>query len=152
MNKQIQLNFINSKGIEKEVMFYIDEKTYNIIFSNEVTEEHRNRYLRDKYYEYVSEKHAERRYELYDEEKLEEIVYYKNKENYLEEWTNQMEISELKDAIATLNERQKLLIELIYFKGMSQKEVADLFGISKQAINKLLNKIYKKLREKIKKS
>lgn len=154
MNNEIEvsLDFINDKGELKHVNFTIDKETYNMLENANISKEEKERYLRQKYYEYVSEKHAERRYELYDEEKLEEIVYYKNKENYLEEWTNQMEISELKDAIATLNARQKLLIELIYFKGMSQKEVADLFGISKQAINKLLNKIYKKLREKIKKN
>ena len=117
-----------------------------------ISKEEKERYLRQKYYEYASDKHAERRYELCDEETLEEIRYHKNKNNYVDDLNTQMENKELGDAIKILNARQQLIIELIYFKGMTQQEVADLFGISKQAINKLLNKIYKKLREKIKKN
>ena len=106
----------------------------------------------EKYHEYENEKHAERRYELCDEETLEEISYHKNKNSYEEDLNTQMEISELRDAIKTLSKRYQTIIDLIYFKGMTQQEVADLFGVTKQAINKLLNKIYSKLREKIKKS
>ena len=58
---------------------------------------------------------------------------------------------DLKDAIETLNSRQKQLIDMIYYQGLTQKDVASHFNVSNKAINNALKRIYLTLKKKIKK-
>lgn len=55
----------------------------------------------------------------------------------------------LKDAIATLPEREKKIIILRYFRDKTQSEVAKELGISQVQVSRTENKILKKLKEKI---
>ena len=59
----------------------------------------------------------------------------------------------LKQAVSTLDERERLIIELRYGLGgreeMTQKEVADMLGISQSYISRLEKKIIERLKEEI---
>ena len=59
----------------------------------------------------------------------------------------------IRDCVAKLEERERVIIELRYGLGggeeMTQKEVADLLGISQSYISRLEKKIIAKLREKL---
>lgn len=51
-----------------------------------------------------------------------------------------------------LNSRQQEMVQMVYFDGKSQDEVAEHFGISKQAVSNAMQRIYaalKKILEKI---
>ena len=148
--EEIKVKFINKYNEEKEVEFYIDEQTMDILNKSDLSKEEKDRYLKEKYHEFELEKYYKRRYELYEENVLEEINYQKTK---LTESNSdkQIELLDLEEALNFLTDRQKLIIDLVYFKGMSQQEVASFLGVSKQAINSTLKRIYSILRKKIKK-
>ena len=60
----------------------------------------------------------------------------------------------IRDCVAKLEERERVIIELRYGlsggEEMTQKEVADLLGISQSYISRLEKKIIAKLREELK--
>ena len=78
----------------------------------------------------------------------EEDVIYRDVEN-------QVERGLLKKALAKLNDREKLIISLRYGIGtkdgieMTQKDVAELLGISQSYISRLENKIMKQLKREL---
>lgn len=51
-------------------------------------------------------------------------------------------------AIAQLTPRQQEMVQLIYFEGKTQDEIAEYYGVSKQAISNAMQRIYRSL-EKI---
>ena len=55
----------------------------------------------------------------------------------------------LKKALTNLNERDKKIIYLRYYEGLTQKEIADRLGLSQMHISRLLNDALKKLKKKI---
>ena len=55
----------------------------------------------------------------------------------------------LKKALENLNEREKKLIYLRFYEGLTQKEIADRLGLSQMHVSRLLNESLKKLRRKI---
>lgn len=55
----------------------------------------------------------------------------------------------LREAAKTLEQREKSIINLRYFKGKTQMEVAQMIGISQVQVSRLEKKILKYLREKI---
>ena len=67
----------------------------------------------------------------------------------------EVEISLLKKAMLSLNERERQIIELrfgvnrVENKELTQKEVADLLGISQSYISRLEKRIMKRLRKEI---
>jgi RNA polymerase sigma-B factor len=52
-------------------------------------------------------------------------------------------------AIEMLDENERELIRMRYDENMSQKSIADVFGVSQMYISRLEHKIYKKLRKKL---
>lgn len=50
--------------------------------------------------------------------------------------------------IKELTERQKTVLNLIYFEEMRQQDVADYFGIKQQSVNDLLNRALKTMKKK----
>jgi RNA polymerase sigma-B factor len=55
----------------------------------------------------------------------------------------------LKKALENLNEREKKLIYLRFYEGLTQKEIADRLTMSQMHVSRLLNESLKKLRRKI---
>lgn len=50
--------------------------------------------------------------------------------------------------IKELTERQKMVLNLVYFEEMRQKDVADYLGIKQQSVNDLLDRALKKMKKK----
>ena len=50
--------------------------------------------------------------------------------------------------IKELTERQKMVLNLVYFEEMRQQDVADYLGIKQQSVNDLLNRALKKMKKK----
>lgn len=50
--------------------------------------------------------------------------------------------------IKELTERQKMVLNLVYFEEMRQQDVADYLGIKQQSVNDLLNRALKTMKEK----
>jgi len=55
-------------------------------------------------------------------------------------------VAELRDAILQLPQKQRWLINRVFFDGVRPLDIALAENISKQAVNNRLNKIYQKLR------
>lgn len=53
----------------------------------------------------------------------------------------------LKQALLSLNERERKIVKMIYFEDKKQTEVAEYFKVSKSAINQQLNRILKKIKK-----
>ena len=50
--------------------------------------------------------------------------------------------------IKELTERQKMVLNLVYFEEMRQQDVADYLGIKQQSVNDLLDRALKKMKKK----
>lgn len=57
------------------------------------------------------------------------------------------ELRRLYAAMGKLTERQKEIIELYYFKGMTQQEIAEELGICQQSVNRIMTQAIKKLKK-----
>lgn len=55
-------------------------------------------------------------------------------------------------AIRQLNPRQQAMVQMVFFKDKSQDEVAEHFGISKQAISNAMQRIYAALKKILEKN
>lgn len=69
--------------------------------------------------------------------------------NYIERETKKEEYANLHAAIATLTQRQQEIVQMIYFEGKSQTEVAKVYGVEKQAISNAMQRIYAQIRKKL---
>lgn len=69
---------------------------------------------------------------------------------YIEQETKEEESARLREAIATLNDRQQEMVRMIYFEGKTQEEVAKRFAVGKQAISNAMQRIYAQLEKKLK--
>jgi len=54
----------------------------------------------------------------------------------------------LHSLIKELTERQKMVLNLVYFEEMRQQDVADYLGIKQQSVNDLLDRALKKMKKK----
>lgn len=147
----VTLKFINQKGDEKEVSFYIEKLRYEGILHNSVSEDVRQKYLEDAYHEYERERKNRKKYVLVSD--IDVIQKFMNDEGSLsseEAYFKELERMKVKDAIRNLTEEQQELIQLIYYEGLTQKEAADKLGVSKQAVFSRLQRIYDKLRKYLK--
>ena len=73
-------------------------------------------------------------------------------EQYIES-ERQIEIKkEVHSAIRQLNPRQQDMVQMIFFEDKSQDEVAEHFGISKQAVSNAMQRIYAALKKFLEKN
>ena len=54
----------------------------------------------------------------------------------------------LKALIKDLTDRQKTVLNLVYFEEMRQQDIADYLGIKQQSVNDLLNRALKTMKKK----
>jgi RNA polymerase sporulation-specific sigma factor len=55
----------------------------------------------------------------------------------------------LKDAIRELDERERLIVYLRYYKDQTQSEVADRLGISQVQVSRLEKKILQQMKDRM---
>ncbi|WP_051221168.1 RNA polymerase sigma factor [Eremococcus coleocola] len=69
-------------------------------------------------------------------------------EYYSDTLAEELELSDvLNEALETLDENQRELIEKVFFEGVSQADIAREEGVSKTAIHNRLKRIYEKLKK-----
>ena len=61
-----------------------------------------------------------------------------------EEWTSNQE--RLHKAISQLTPRQQEMVQMIYYEGKTEQEIADKYGITQQAVHNALKKILSRLK------
>lgn len=69
-----------------------------------------------------------------------EISYIEN-----EEWTSNQK--RLHKAILQLTPRQQEMVQMIYYEGKTEQEIADKYGITQQAVHNALKKILSRLKK-----
>ena len=74
----------------------------------------------------------------------EELGYYDD-----DRLEREAELIDLRIAVSKLNERERQIIELRYYGEKSQKQVADLLGISQSYISRIERRILQKLKGKL---
>lgn len=146
---KVNLSFINKKGKNKNVTFFMDKQSYEMINSSSIAKETRQQYLVDEYHEYERERYYKRKFVSFDFE-LAELLNSNEKSIKAEEvFIQKIYNKDLYAAIKKLNTRQQEIIKMIYWEGKTQKEVSEIYGVSKQAINNSLKRIYKTLQKKL---
>lgn len=150
MSKQVEikLDFINKKGEEKHVKFWMDKQTYEMLFDESISEEVRHQYLVDEYHEYERERYYNRKFVSFDSEMAQaldliEDASMSNEEKYEMDLNNEV----IKEAICKLNPRQQEMVRLLYWEGKSQKDLCEIYGVKKQAISDAVKRIHDTLRK-----
>lgn len=141
MKVEVKLSFFNKKQELKQVKFFMDKHTYEILFDKSVDEIVRHQYLIDEYHEYEKERYYQRKFVPFDTSIAEAfgLIRYKSEiydENY----------EMLIDAIKKLSLRQQEILFKVYFENKKQVEVAKELGVSKCFVSKTLAKAINNLK------
>lgn len=83
---------------------------------------------------------AENGYELEDKSPTVET-------SLIEEEECSNELANLHAAIAKLSKRHRLVIQLYYYEGKTQQEIADILGITQQSVCELIGRILLRLKK-----
>lgn len=69
--------------------------------------------------------------------------------HYVDEETQNVDMLDLKAAIGTLEDRERQIIVLRYFKDMTQQQIAKVLGISQVQVSRIEKKVLSRMREKL---
>ena len=142
MKVKVNLKFINAKGEKKDVTFYMDKKSYEMICYPSISEETRQWYLENEYHEYERERNFQRKHPLLDVDTLDII------DPIYDEYDYDSEIIER--CISKLTPRQRKIIQMKFKDGKKQKEIAKELNISKQSVSDAMHRIYETLKKYLK--
>ena len=73
-------------------------------------------------------------------------------EQFLENEKNEAIKKQVHKALRQLNPRQQAMVQMVFFEDKSQDEVAEYFGISKQAVSNAMQRIYAALKKTLEKN
>lgn len=127
--------YLYVKGQKVEV----SEEVYRAYVQPERKQRKRDYRAKDKVSVTSIEVLSEKGFELEDETQDFESALIEN-EDHAEE------LSKLHAATEQLSERDRQVVKLYYFEGKTQQEIAAMFGISQQALQKLLVRISGRLK------
>jgi len=80
---------------------------------------------------------------------LSEIILSEYTADVAEIYEETQLLENLREALQSLSEKERLLIECIYYDGLTEKETATILMIAQQTVNKKKHKIIKKLRNSL---
>ena len=72
--------------------------------------------------------------------------------DYVDEEAQNVDIIDLKEAIKELEDRERQIIMLRYFKDMTQQQIAKVLGISQVQVSRIEKKVLNRMREKLEKA
>lgn len=132
-----------------------DEKVYRIYVKNHgyvnVTKDVYDAYYKHKEHNRYLLKKARECTVSYEQQNefgpLFEYLFAKDDVNLLDQLIEEEKFGELYDAISQLKDDEQGLIFDIYFKGLSERQVSDMIGLTQQAIHYRKTKALKKLKE-----
>ena len=58
-------------------------------------------------------------------------------------------LESLREALQTLSDKERLLVDCIYFNGLTEQETAKILNVTQKTVNVRKQKIIKKLRESL---
>lgn len=91
--------------------------------------------------------------EMYEESGFEPADDSPNPEEQFIESERQAEIKkQVHKALRQLNPRQQAMVQMVFFEDKSQDEVAEYFGIGKQAVSNAMQRIYAALKKILEKN
>jgi RNA polymerase sigma factor (sigma-70 family) len=73
-------------------------------------------------------------------------------ERLIDEETSRERTERLHNAIAKLTPRQQEMVQMVYFEGKSQDEVAAFYGIAKSTMSEVMHRIYATLKKYLQKN
>lgn len=156
MSKQVEvkLDFINKKGELKHVKFWMDKQTYEMLLDESISDEIRHQYLVDEYHEYERERYHNRKFVSFDSEMAEALDLIEDSTSISSEDKYDIDLNNnlIKEAIKKLTPRQQEMVRLLYWEGKSQKDLCEIYGVSKQAISNALDRIHNTLKKILKKN
>lgn len=145
---EVKLNFINKSKKLKHVTFYMCKKTYEILFDKSISENLRHQYLVEEYHEYERERYYHRKFVSFDCEMAESLDLLEDKSlSVMENYETKLSHNKIENAIKQLTPRQQEMVKLIYWEGKSQKELCEIYGVKKQAVNDAIKRIHNHLRK-----
>ncbi|NPA82628.1 MAG: RNA polymerase sigma factor FliA [Epsilonproteobacteria bacterium] len=128
------------KSIESEVARYL----------NEHQEEPSNEYLADLLGESVEKiKEARRASEIASNMPLNEQLAIFEEKSVDEIIEKEQLIEHIRDILATLSEREQMIIQLYYFEELNLKEISSILNISESRISQIHKKLIRTIRERI---
>ena len=148
---KVELNFINKKGFQKDVTFFMDKETYEILLDETISQEYRHQYLVNEYHELENERFFKRKYISLDEGENNRLDMIEDTGTSVEEkYYKDKQTEILKEAITKLTKRQQEMVKYIYYEGKSQSELCKIYGLKKQTINDAIKRIHNRLRKILK--
>lgn len=155
MSKQVEvkLDFINKNGELKHVKFWMDKQTYEMLLDESISDEIRHQYLVDEYHEYERERYHNRKFVSFDSEMAEALDLIEDSASISSEDKYDIDLNNnlIKEAIKKLTPRQQEMVRLLYWKGKTQKDLCEIYGVKKQAISDAVKRIHDTLRKNLKK-
>ena len=149
---EVKLDFVNKKGKLKHVNFWMDKQAYEMLFDESISEERRHQYLVDEYHEYERERYHNRKFVSFDSEMAESLDLVEDSTSISSEDRYEIELNNkiIQVALKKLTQRQQAMVRLLYWEGKSQKDLCEIYGISKQAISNALDRIHNTLKKFLK--
>ncbi len=78
-----------------------------------------------------------------------EIIPGESGEAYADDITHDEEAEALKEAMATLSERERTILSLYYYEGLKMREIGEVLGITESRVSQIRSGILKTLRGQI---
>ena len=142
--KKYSLAVTRKNGAVRTVTVYLDEETAELL-ERAGDEKLLNAYLLEEYK--ASRRERRERFWTHSlEEDIENSLDFEDKHTEQEFSIEELESEELQGAIERLTPRQREILRLLYIEGRSQKEISELFHVTKAAINNALQRIYRTLK------
>ena len=147
--QKFKLKITRKNGAERIVTVYLDDMTAHLL------KETGDAQLLDKYLreEYKASRRA--RQEVFWtrslDEDMENGIDYADKYPYDDFSFDNMNDEYLQWAIEQLTQRQQEILRLMYIENKTQKEIAEIYGVEKQAICNSVKRIYVSIQKNYKK-
>lgn len=142
--KKFRLKVTRKNGNKKDVAVYLDDTTASLLES--VGDE---KLLRTCLLEEYKSSRRDRQEEFWNhslDEDMENGIDYEDKHTYCDFSFDDCENKNLQAAIKQLTPRQQEILRLVYIEGRTRKEIAQKYGIKKQAVSNAVVRIYERLK------
>ena len=137
---------ISLNGENKTVKVMLDDETYALL-QETGDEELTASYIAEEYAWKKTERKETRRHVSYEGMMERGVDYADKRENPLESLLRSEGIRDLKRALSTLTERQRIAVLYHVLERQSFREIGDKFGINKETVREHYNSGIKKLRK-----
>lgn len=138
MNKSDE-SFTEKKFVPMQgCLLEVDEKTYKEIYKE---------YERNRYVQRLDREHTVCCADAFEDKDA--SMYYGNvaADEFENRIINRLMISKLVNALRQLSPDESIIIDLIYYKGMSQRNAAEAIGVSQSTLHYRIKNLLGKLRE-----